>query len=173
MARNVEIKAVIPSEHFSELRERASNLATKGPMQLVQTDTFFAANQGRLKLREFDDGTAELIAYERPDCEGPKTSNYVRSSCDGSSMKDALANSLGVTGVVQKDREVFLVDQTRIHLDQVEGLGTYLELEVVLGDADSVESGETIAQELMKKLGVNQSQLVSGAYFDLLIGANA
>lgn len=168
MARNVEIKAMIPAENFASLRERAKALATSGPIKLVQTDTFFNARQGRLKLREFDDATAELIFYQRPDCEGPKTSNYVRSQCDAETMKAALAGAIGISGVVQKNREVFFVDQTRLHLDDVDGLGTFLELEVVLQDNDSIEAGEAVAKELMHQLGIDETQLVSGAYFDLL-----
>ena len=169
MAKNVEIKARIEADKFEDLRLRSGEMATDGPMELIQTDTFFGSHRGRLKLREFGDGSAELIFYERPDREGPKTSSYVRSTCPApETMKEALAGSNGILGVVKKDREVFLVNQTRIHLDRVEGLGTFLELEVVLGEFDSEELGESIAHKLLDQLDVGQSQLVSGAYFDLL-----
>jgi predicted adenylyl cyclase CyaB len=169
MAQNVEIKARIEANQFETLRRRSSEIATGGPIELVQIDTFFQSRNGRLKLREFGDGSAELIFYERPDCDGPKTSTYVRSSClSPATMNQALAGANGVLGVVKKEREVFFVDQTRIHLDRVDGLGTFLELEVVLDDGDSPEQGESIAREIMKQLGIDCSQLVSGAYFDLL-----
>ena len=172
MARNIEIKARVPDELFAALRKRARELATGGPIQLVQTDTFFNAQQGRLKLREFEDGSAELIFYQRPDSQGPKTSNYVLAKCDGASMKAALSGALGIAGVVSKQREVFFIEQTRVHLDQVEGLGTYLELEVVLEDQDSIELGEAITNRLMQELSIDESQLVSGAYFDLLAASS-
>lgn len=169
MARNVEIKAEIQRQDFDQLRSCAEKLATGGPIQLIQTDTFFRSPTGRLKLREFSAGQAELIFYERPDCEGPKTSSYVRSESPApDTMKEALRGALGVLGVVRKRREVFFVDNTRIHLDQVEGLGTFLELEVVLEENDTELAGHSIANDLLKKLGVAESQLVSGAYFDLL-----
>jgi len=179
MAQNVEIKARIDSSEFELIRQRAAAIATGGPILLNQTDTFFKATNGRLKLREFDNGSAELIAYERPDCKGPKTSTYVRAACDGETMLLALSRSLGVVGVVKKSREVYLVDQTRIHLDQVDGLGTFLELEVVLkipkeqessnpADEPSLEQGVKIAQTILDKLNVAESNLISGAYLDLL-----
>ena len=91
MAKNVEIKARIEADQFATLRKRAGEIATDGPIELVQTDTFFQSRTGRLKLREFVDGSAELIFYERPDVEGPKTSNYVRSECASpSTMKRAI-----------------------------------------------------------------------------------
>lgn len=169
MARNVEIKARIAPSQFSELRQQAEAIATSGPTLLEQTDTFFQSKIGRLKLREFGNGTAELIQYERPDCSGPKVSSYVRSPCPSpASMKAALDGANGIIGVVQKRREVFFVDNTRVHLDHVKGLGTYLELEVVLGTDDLESEGEAIANRLLVELGVDDSQLVSGAYFDLM-----
>ena len=172
MAQNVEIKAQIEPSEFDSLRKRAASIATDGPIELVQTDTFFNCPNGRLKLRTFVDSTAELIAYMRPDEEGPKTSDYVRSVCDGKTMLDALTRSLGVIGGVKKQREVFLVNQTRIHLDRVDGLGTFLELEVVLEQSfgpNAVEKGEQIANEILSKLEVDKSCLISGAYLDLLL----
>ena len=169
MARNVEIKARIDGAQFERLRQRAAEIATDGPVRLEQTDTFFQARRGRLKLREFADGTAEFIYYERPDCEGPKTSSYIRSQCDSpATMKETLDRAHGILGVVKKKREVFFVNQTRIHLDQVDGLGAFLELEVVLRDGDSEDQGEQMARDIMKQLRVSEEQLVSGAYFDLL-----
>jgi len=63
---------------------------------------------------------------------------------------------------------LFLVDRTRIHLDRVEDLGHFLELEVVLSDGETVEAGEAIAHDLMGKLGISSTQLIEGAYVDLL-----
>lgn len=177
MAQNVEIKARIAKHEFGAIRERTKQIATDGPIHLEQTDTFFACQTGRLKLREFDEGTAELIAYHRPDTEGPKTSTYIRSQCDGETMKVALGRSLGIIGVVQKEREVFFQGPTRIHLDRVEGLGTFLELEVVLdsghGSAIDKAEGQRVADHLMKTLGIEPTRLIAGAYFDLLQTAKA
>ncbi len=171
MARNVEIKAQILADQFDTLRQRAGEIATGGPVSLVQTDTFFHSRKGRLKLREFGDGSAELIYYERPDFEGPKTSSYIRTSCPSPArLKETLTCANGFLGVVRKEREVFFVNQTRVHLDRVDDLGTFMELEVVLDECDSPQLGESIAREIMAHLNVDRSQLVSGAYFDLLAG---
>ncbi|MDA0839919.1 MAG: class IV adenylate cyclase [Planctomycetota bacterium] len=168
MARNIEIKARLP-EGLNEVRSRSAALAAEPPTVLLQTDTFFNIPKGRLKLREFADGCAELIYYERPDSEGPKASSYVRSPCpSSSSMHEALTGALGVRGVVKKRRELFITEQTRIHLDEVEGLGTYLELEVVMRDDQTDAEGRAIANQLLKALGIQQDWLISGAYIDLL-----
>lgn len=172
MAQNVEIKAKLEPNEFESVKERAAAIATDAPIRFEQVDTFFACTKGRLKLREFADGSAELIAYERPDVTGPKTSSYVRSKCEPDSMKSALDNSLGTIGVVKKSREVFFVGPTRVHLDRVDGLGTFLELEVVLdGQTDepvNEKSGQKMAHEILAQLEVSNSSLIGVAYFDLL-----
>ncbi|PKU28596.1 c-jun-amino-terminal kinase-interacting protein 2 [Limosa lapponica baueri] len=80
-----------------------------------------------------------------------------------------LGQALGVLGVVRKERLLYLVGQTRVHLDSVEGLGDFLELEVVLTEEQTVEDGERVAQQLMKELGIEEQDLISGAYLDLLL----
>ena len=126
--------------------------------------------QGRLKLREFGDGTAELIYYERPDKAGPKTSKYTRTQiADATSMRELLGQILETKAVVSKRREVFLVDSTRIHLDEVDNLGTFIELEVVLTKSQADSDGERIASDLMECLGVRQEDLIEQAYVDLLV----
>ncbi|XP_036828544.1 uncharacterized protein LOC118947720 isoform X6 [Oncorhynchus mykiss] len=84
-------------------------------------------------------------------------------------LMTVLADSLGVKGEVRKERRLFLVGQTRVHLDSVEGLGHYMELEVVLREDQRPEEGEAIARSLMKELGVGNDSLVTGAYVDLLL----
>ena len=168
MPRNVEIKARIDGEQFELLKNQVAKLATDGPVELNQTDTFFQCNNGRLKLREFGDSTAELIFYQRADERGPKTSNYVLSKCDPDSMLAALTGSNGVVGVVKKKRQLFFIQQTRVHLDTVENLGTFLELEVVLEESQTEESGVEIAKQLLAKLNVADSCLISTAYIDLV-----
>jgi predicted adenylyl cyclase CyaB len=115
--------------------------------------------QGRLKLREFGDGTAELIYYERPDKAGPKTSKYTRAQIsDVASTREVLELVLGTKAVVAKQREVFLAGTTRIHLDEVDGLGTFVELEVVLTEDETDSDGERIASVLMEQLDVRQEE---------------
>lgn len=167
MSRNVEIKARIPS--VSSLLPRAATLATEGPVQIAQDDTFFHCANGRLKLRQFADGSGELIYYRRSDEAGPKESFYLRSTTlQPDVLRESLELACGVAGRVRKRRTLLLAGRTRIHLDAVDGLGDFLELEVVLGDGDPVASGVAEAQALMHALGVDASQLVATAYVDLL-----
>ncbi|KAL0964882.1 hypothetical protein UPYG_G00273860 [Umbra pygmaea] len=128
---------------------------------------------GRLKLRNLmQDGNGQLIFYERPACDGPKLSNYsISATQDPEGLRTVLADALGVTGEVKKERRLFLVGQTRVHLDTVEGLGHYMELEVVMRDDQRLEEGEAIARTLMKELCVGEDSLVTGAYMDLLLAA--
>src|SRR2546426_9999423 len=90
---------------LSRLRVKVGSLAPAPLEALVQTDTFFVVPRGRLKLREFSDGSGELIFYERPDLAGPKESLYVRCACsDPKAVSAVLGQALGVRGVVEKRR---------------------------------------------------------------------
>ncbi len=167
MARNIEIKARVAS--IEALLPLACALADHGPESIAQDDTFFACASGRLKLRVFADGRGELIAYARPDTRGPKTSNYAITPVpDPDAMHLTLARALGVTGRVVKQRTLFLVGRTRVHLDRVDGLGDFVELEVVLRDGASEALGTAEAHALLERLQIDPAQLVPGAYVDLL-----
>jgi predicted adenylyl cyclase CyaB len=169
MPQNVEIKARVVD--LSSLRERVESIAD-GPAEVIdQEDTFFAVATGRLKLRDFGGGRGELIRYHRPDDSGPKTSEYtIAPTSEPKALKTILTEVLGVLGVVRKRRWLSLVGQTRIHLDRVEGLGDFLELEVVLRPGQSEDEGIAIAEELMGRLGIAEDDLVEVAYIDLLTG---
>ena len=168
MPSNVEIKARIPS--VDALLPLAQALSDDEHLQRIhQDDTFFAVPHGRLKLREFHDGAGELIHYLRPDATGPKVSDYLLVPVpEPDAMRDALHRACGLVGRVRKHRILALVGQTRIHLDQVEGLGDFLELEVMLREGQTEAEGTAIAHDLMARLGVTPDQLVQGAYLDLL-----
>ncbi len=167
MARNVEIKARLRDPE--QVAAVARRLAGVEPELIVQHDTFFQSDHGRLKLRRFADGTGELIAYDRPDRAGPKTSDYrLYRTADPLALHASLAAALKPAGEVRKQRHLYLVGRTRVHLDRVEGLGDYLELEVVLSDTETVADGRAEAERLLDTLGVESTDLVSGAYVDLL-----
>jgi predicted adenylyl cyclase CyaB len=167
MPRNVEIKARVWD--VNAVHARAEAVSDAPAVVLEQRDTFFNVPEGRLKLREFPDGKGELIAYRRPDSVGPKTSEYfVYRTSQPTQLAQLLARALGVRGVVQKRRLLYLVGQTRVHLDEVEGLGAFLELEVVLADGQAEMEGETIARRLLADLGVRDEDRVAAAYIDLL-----
>lgn len=167
MARNVEIKARIAS--VEALVPRAAALAIEGPERIEQDDTFFPCPNGRLKLRAFHAQSGQLIFYARPDLAGPKESFYILSpTASPDTLRDALTAAQGTSGRVRKVRTLFLVGRTRVHLDRVEGLGDFLELEVVLRDDEPVEAGVAEAHALMAQLGVAPDALIEGAYVDLL-----
>ena len=172
MARNIEIKAHIPS--VAAVLERAAALADQGPTEIRQDDTFFECRSGRLKLRTFANGEGELIFYRRTDEHGPKESFYVRTpTAAPHSLRETLALACGVVGRVRKIRTLFIAGRTRIHLDIVENLGHFLELEVVLREDESTDVGVREAHELMQRLGVTPSQLIDRAYVDLLAPSGA
>jgi predicted adenylyl cyclase CyaB len=167
MARNIEIKAHI--ESVEALLPKASALATEGPTEILQDDTFFRCANGRMKLRVFSNEEGELIFYQRADQQGPKESFYVRSPTSSpATLREALTRAYGQAGRVEKHRTLFMVGRTRVHLDQVKHLGHFLELEVVLQEGESPEVGVQEAHNLMARLGVEPSQLIEGAYVDLL-----
>jgi predicted adenylyl cyclase CyaB len=167
MARNIEIKAHVVD--LAALTARAAAIADKGPIEIRQDDTFFGCERGRLKLRGFSSEEGELIFYRRTDQEGPKESFYVRTPTRSpDSLRDVLTLAYGEVGRVRKRRILFMVGRTRIHLDEVEGLGDFLELEVVLRDGEPTDAGVREAESLMARLQVQPSQLIDRAYVDLL-----
>ncbi len=167
MNRNVEIKARVADP--AGLAERTRSIADEGPFEIQQTDTFFVCDNGRLKLRVFSPDRCELIFYRRANVEGPKKSQYVIArGNEPATLLEALTLAYGQAGRVVKHRTLYRVGQTRIHLDQVEGLGNFMELEVVLRDGQSNSSGASIASEIMQQLGVQETDLIDKAYVDLI-----
>lgn len=167
MASNIEIKARV--DDFNALKARAESLGDK-PLEIIpQEDTFFNTEKGRLKLRVLAPDLGYLIYYERPDQDGPKRSDYhLAETRDPESLKTALSLALGVRGVVRKTRYLYMAGQTRIHLDEVEGLGHFMELEVVMRAGQNDTEGQAIAEDLMRRLGVREDALLKGAYIDLI-----
>jgi predicted adenylyl cyclase CyaB len=167
MSRNVEIKARIAS--LDALAPRVAALADQGPVEIVQDDTFFACERGRLKLRALSGGDGQLIFYRRLDQAGPKESFFVISATPTpDTLREALSLAYGRVGRVRKHRTLYLIGRTRVHLDRVEDLGDFLELEVVLAEGEPLEPGIAEARRIMAALGIAPDQLVEGAYVDLL-----
>ncbi len=165
--RNIEIKARLKS--ISSAEPIASGLAGGGPYaRLLQVDTYFNVPDGRLKLRE-EGSTGELIYYRRPDAPGPSRSDYiivpVGSPAD---VRGVLEAALGVRCMVRKQRAVYLHENVRIHLDEVEGLGFFLEFEAVMPEGSPDEEGESLLLSLMRAFGLEQDDLVDCSYCDLM-----
>lgn len=165
--QNVELKARLLD--LDAARCVAVSIATQHLGTQHQIDTYFHCRQGRLKLRQINGLSAQLIAYSRPDAEEPKTSDYrLVPVANPETLKAALAAALGVQIVVDKRREIYLVDNVRIHLDEVSGLGQFLEFEAVLGpDVDEVAGQAQLAQ-LAEKFAIRPADRLAGSYADLL-----
>jgi predicted adenylyl cyclase CyaB len=167
MARNVEVKARIKS--VDALLPIAAAIADHGPTEIFQDDTFFPCARGRLKLRAFSDTEGELIFYQRADSAGPKESFYIVSPATSpNTLREALSRAYGEAGRVRKHRTLFLTGKTRIHLDRVENLGHFLEIEFVLAQNEPIETGVSIANALLTQFGISPQYLVNEAYIDLL-----
>jgi predicted adenylyl cyclase CyaB len=165
--RNIEIKA--RATDFASQMEGAAQIADGAPEVIWQEDTFFKTPRGRLKLRKTSDRHGELIYYERSDLSGPKECRYlITKTREPELLGRMLGEGLGVLGIVSKQRTVYLVGQTRIHFDDVEGLGQFIELEVVLRPEQGPADGERIARGLMEQLSIRENDLVERAYVDLI-----
>ena len=167
MPSNIEIKARVAD--MPAVVAMVAAMSDAPPRRLQQRDTFFRCSTGRLKLRELQAEGSELIFYARADVAGAKPSHYeITPVADAATLKSVLRQALGETVVVEKTRLLYLVGQTRVHVDTVMGLGTFLELEVVLRPDQSPAEGDEIAAELMRRLGIEESDLLATAYADML-----
>jgi homotetrameric cytidine deaminase len=166
---NVELKARDPDPQRTLQRALALGAEDRG--ELVQRDTYFARASGRLKLREQEPGSAELIAYKRPDSPEPEVSSYTLAPVsDPATLREALERAYGTTVVVAKRRRLLLWEGVRIHLDDVEGLGTFLEFEAVAAPGtDDLAADRAKVERLRAELEVAEANLVAGGYADLLL----
>lgn len=172
MPSNIEIKA--RAHDFARQYELAKRLSDTPARVIHQHDVFFKAERGRLKLRILGPESGELIFYERPDQPGPKASQYlIARTSEPEALRATLAAALGLVGEVIKRRTLFMAGQTRIHLDEVAGLGEFLELEVAMKPEQSPAEGVAIAQALMRQLAIADSDLIDRAYVDLMTGTKA
>ena len=171
MAINIELKA--RASDPARQRDIARELAGSVGELLIQTDTFFVTPNGRLKLRERAGGGGELIYYERTDDAGPSQCTYFRQPIDDvEQARSMFTAALGVRGIVRKKRRLFRVGRTRVHFDEVQGLGAFIELEVVLQTGEQGSDAMATATDLMKQLGIRGEDLVREAYIDLLEAAS-
>jgi homotetrameric cytidine deaminase len=165
---NVELKARDPDPGATRARCLALGATEAGV--LVQRDTYFAGRDGRLKLREQDGERPVLIAYRRPDSADASESTYVLAPvADPDALAEALDAALGATVVVAKRRQLLLWEGVRIHLDEVEGLGSFVEFEAVVPDAGDLDTARAKVARLRESLGIADEALVSVGYSDLLL----
>lgn len=167
MARNIEIKALLAN--IDACIDKAKYFSGSDPEMIWQEDYFFNCTNGRLKLRIFSSDNGELIFYKRKNESGPKTSQYfISKTNEPNKLLDVLEKSYGIRGVVKKIRKLFLIGNTRVHIDQVEHLGNFLELEVVLSKEEDINNGKQVAQRLMEQFGIEEGSLINCAYIDLI-----
>lgn len=168
-------------KHLVEIKARTNRSAKQRQLLLArgaafkgtdhQIDHYFNVPAGRLKLRS---GNIEqsLIFYQRGNQAGPKDSSVAFSRLGDQAMADSLAatlgQALGTWVTVDKQREIYFIDNVKFHLDEVAGLGAFIEIEAI---GDSPEERETLlaqCQQYMDYLGVRQEDLVANSYSDLL-----
>jgi homotetrameric cytidine deaminase len=170
MARvNFELKAFDPDPEATVARCLALGAVDAGVLR--QRDTYFLARRGRLKLR-IEEGAlgGELIAYRRPDALEPTESSYALAPViEPTPLTEALDGALGSVVVVSKRRRLFLWEGVRIHLDDVDGLGNFVEFEAVLPDAGDLATARDKLAHLRGSLGILDDALVDCGYADLLM----
>lgn len=168
--RNIEIKARLYNEENFKEKVQISKILTNTEGQIIkQHDVFFSSQNGRLKLRYLQNKKSELIFYDRPDVSGPKLSTYNKIDTDDpETLETILSKSIGIKGIVKKNRLLFLYESTRIHLDHVENLGYFLEFEVCLKSDEKIEDGEKTAKKLLDSFRIKDEDLMTCSYFDEL-----
>jgi len=164
--QNIEIKA--PAPNPAPLEERLLALPARLQWTRRQRDVFFRVPTGYLKLRIPSEGPGELIAYEREAGSEPRPSDYdITPVADPVGMERALARSLGVRGEVSKERRLYLWRHTRIHLDEVEGLGRFVELEGVAREIPLTEARREVDQ-VIAALGLDPATFLDRPYLEML-----
>lgn len=170
--KNIEIKARCADASFIRQFLIGCNADFKGMDE--QTDTYFKVKNGRLKLRQ---GNIEnsLIFYDRENIAGPKMSNVNLFAVDHNSdlLKQLLINANGIKVVVKKKREIWFIDNVKFHIDEVEGLGSFVEIEAI--DKDGTLGLNKIKQQCeyyLNQFGITDENLLTHSYSDLLMNAS-
>lgn len=165
--RNIELKS--KCRDLTEARDASLQLGAREAGLLDQTDTYFHCTIGRLKLRETAGRAAELIAYARADHVEVRGSDYHVAPVESPGpLKRGLASALGVRLVVVKRRELLLWHNVRIHLDEVEGLGSFVEFEAVIGDGEDEPTARERVATLAAALSLRPEDRIATSYSDLI-----
>ncbi len=166
MRRNIELKARCCNLESARTVAQAAGARLQGV--LVQTDTYFRGVNGRLKLREIEGSVAELIWYSRTDSTHSRASDYVITPIpDAQTALAALSAAMGVRVRVRKRRELWLLENVRIHLDDVEELGPFVEFEAVIHRHADEKPAYDRLDRLKKPIGSAEHDVVACSYADL------
>jgi predicted adenylyl cyclase CyaB len=166
MSKNLELKARY--KDLASGQEGAARLGARQAGVLLQTDTYFTVPMGRLKLRVIEGEPAVLIWYERPNSSEARICRYYLVPVpDPDTMKTALAAGLGIRGVIQKKRILFLWHNVRIHFDDVAGLGHFIEFEAVLSEGEDEATAQAPLRQLQEALRIQPADLIAVSYADL------
>ncbi len=170
MPRNIEIKARL--DDLERARAVARRVATSGPEVEDQVDRYYAVSargSERIKVRSSSARPTELIRYRRAEDEGVRPSDYERIVLG----EGALAETTSALGLpiltVAKRREIWHVDNVRVHLDQVEGLGTFLEFEAAVDSGHDDAACRRRIDGLLTEFGIRREDIVPASYSDLLL----
>lgn len=156
----------------AKLQKKIERIAGLPVAHLDQCDHYFDVPQGRLKLRREQPDKVQLIYYERADQPGSKLSQYhIVPVPDADQMRSVLRAAFGPAIIVEKSRTLYMIGQTRVHLDTVTDLGDFLELEVVLEPAQTVAIGHEIARQIIQQLEICERDFLSPGYLELALDA--
>lgn len=164
MATNLEIKQ--PIDSFDKIKNILIENKAEDKGLLIQKDTYYKYDKGLLKLRE-QNGSFQLIKYNRDETGKDRWSNYELLFIEGENVEEYLSEILATECVVEKNRELFLYDNTRIHLDTVKNLGLFLELETLV--FDDYEDAKSRFDNVVNLLGLNTSAQIRNSYRDLIL----
>jgi adenylate cyclase class IV len=161
--RNIELKATDPTPARSIEACRALNAEDRGT--IWQRDSYFDVPFGGLKLREEDPGRPHLVQFERADEPQQRESRYrIIEIEDARTLLAALTAAIGLTVVVTKRRHLFLWQDVRIHLDTVEHLGSFIELEAVAPPDSDLSHEHALIKQLRSTFAIPDERLLAVGY---------
>ncbi len=168
---NIEIKA--RCDNLKKARTLLKTLGASFSVRTRQIDTYYEVPQGRLKMRQSSEEDFDaLIFYEREDISGPKRSNVKRFEIeDACVLKEVLDSALKVKTVVDKTREIWWLDNVKIHLDDVKWLGKFVEFEVITAAEKDIPKSRSRANELIRLFEIHESELLKKSYSDMMLKA--
>ena len=165
--RNLEIKVRVAD--LAPARATAARLGARPAGVEVQVDRYYELEGGpRLKLRTVPGRPAELIRYRRLECDAVRTSDYEVTPVRDAAARRCLVPKTRPVVTVRKRREVLLLDNVRIHLDEVDGLGRFLELEAVVDAAHDQAACRRRVAEITAALGLREADFIRASYAELL-----